>query len=121
MAMVNPQSPILTVRTSGRIAEFRPPQNGRSADAPPRASTDQRAAYDAPAFSPEHIMSNDFGGKRVVITGGSGALGSAVVELLAAAGALCEVTWVNESEQKHQTARDRVRYTRVDVTDERAV
>ena len=66
-------------------------------------------------------MSNGFDGKRVVITGGSGALGSAVVDLLAAAGANCEVTWVSESEQKHLTPRDRVRYTRVDVTDESAV
>ena len=66
-------------------------------------------------------MSNGFDGKRVVITGGSGALGSAVVQALASAGANCEVTWVSESEQKHLAPRDRVRYTRVDVTDELAV
>lgn len=66
-------------------------------------------------------MSQDFHGRRIVITGGSGALGSAVVNHLAALGTSCEITWVSESEQKHQTPGERMRYTRVDVTDERQV
>jgi NAD(P)-dependent dehydrogenase (short-subunit alcohol dehydrogenase family) len=66
-------------------------------------------------------MSLGLEGKRIVITGGSGALGSAVVALFADAGAACEVTWLSDAEQKHLAPRDRVRYHRIDVTDEAAV
>ena len=40
----------------------------------------------------------DFSGKHVVITGGTGALGTAVVGMLLAAGATCTVPYVHEAE-----------------------
>jgi NAD(P)-dependent dehydrogenase (short-subunit alcohol dehydrogenase family) len=40
----------------------------------------------------------DFSGKHVVVTGGTGALGSAVVGALLAAGATCTVPYVHEAE-----------------------
>jgi NAD(P)-dependent dehydrogenase (short-subunit alcohol dehydrogenase family) len=40
----------------------------------------------------------DFSGKRVVITGGTGALGTAVVSALLSAGATCIVPYVHEAE-----------------------
>ena len=42
----------------------------------------------------------DFSGKHVVVTGGTGALGSAVVAGLLAAGATCTVPYVHEAEAK---------------------
>jgi NAD(P)-dependent dehydrogenase (short-subunit alcohol dehydrogenase family) len=66
-------------------------------------------------------MSHDFHSKRIVVTGGSGALGSAVVNHLVNLGANCEITWLSESEQKHQTPATQKRYWQVDVTAERAV
>src|SRR4051794_34707539 len=56
-------------------------------------------------------------GRRVVITGGTGGLGSAVVKLFADAGANCEVT---PRGSKKSTASN-VRYHLVDVADESAV
>ena len=43
-------------------------------------------------------MSLDFSGKHVVVTGGTGALGTAVVGGLLAAGATCTVPYVHEAE-----------------------
>ena len=43
-------------------------------------------------------MANDFAGRHVVVTGGTGALGSAVVRMLLDAGATCSVTSVSEKE-----------------------
>ena len=39
----------------------------------------------------------DFSGKHVVVTGGTGALGTAVVGRLLAAGATCTVPYVHEA------------------------
>jgi NAD(P)-dependent dehydrogenase (short-subunit alcohol dehydrogenase family) len=43
---------------------------------------------------------SDFSGKQVVVTGGTGALGSAVVGALLGAGAACTVTYMDEAEAK---------------------
>ena len=42
----------------------------------------------------------EYSGKQVVVTGGTGALGSAVVARLLAAGATCTVPYVHEAEAK---------------------
>ena len=55
--------------------------------------------------------------RRVVVTGGTGALGSAVVKAFADAGAVCEVT----TRRPETSASNRVRYHVVDVADETAV
>src|SRR5688572_24977699 len=56
-------------------------------------------------------------GRRVVVTGGTGALGSAVVKAFADAGAVCEVT----TRRPENSTSDRLRYHVVDVADENAV
>jgi NAD(P)-dependent dehydrogenase (short-subunit alcohol dehydrogenase family) len=56
-------------------------------------------------------------GKRVIITGGTGGLGGAVVDAFAAAGARCEVT----TRKAEKSSRDAVRYHVIDVTDEAAI
>ncbi len=43
---------------------------------------------------------SDFSGKPVVVTGGTGALGSAVVGALLGAGAACTIPYMNEAEAK---------------------
>jgi NAD(P)-dependent dehydrogenase (short-subunit alcohol dehydrogenase family) len=48
----------------------------------------------------------DFSGKHVVITGGTGALGSAVVGALLAAGASCTVSYVHETEAQRFAPRN---------------
>lgn len=66
----------------------------------------------------------DFKDRHVVVTGGTGALGSAVVETLLAAGAHCHVPWMAEAELKRFTQRDNARVTLVQVptlSDEAAV
>jgi len=62
-------------------------------------------------------MQLDFGGRRIVITGGTGGLGGAVVDAFLAAGARCEVT----KRRPETSSRDAVRYHVVDVADESAV
>ena len=42
----------------------------------------------------------DFSGRQIVITGGTGALGSAVVGALLGAGANCTIPYVHEAEAK---------------------
>jgi NAD(P)-dependent dehydrogenase (short-subunit alcohol dehydrogenase family) len=49
----------------------------------------------------------DFGGGHVVVTGGAGALGAAVVEMLLEAGANCHVPCFNEAEAQRFRLRDR--------------
>lgn len=47
----------------------------------------------------------DYSGKHIVITGGTGALGTAVVSALVAAGATCTVPYVHESEAQRFPVR----------------
>jgi NAD(P)-dependent dehydrogenase (short-subunit alcohol dehydrogenase family) len=59
--------------------------------------------------------------RHAVITGGTGALGSAVVARLLADGARCHVTYVDERELAGFAYGDAVDLQRVDVADEAAV
>jgi NAD(P)-dependent dehydrogenase (short-subunit alcohol dehydrogenase family) len=49
----------------------------------------------------------DFRDRHVVVTGGTGALGTAVVEALSAAGAICHVPCFDEAEAQRFALRDR--------------
>jgi NAD(P)-dependent dehydrogenase (short-subunit alcohol dehydrogenase family) len=60
----------------------------------------------------------------VIITGGTGALGSAVTQALVAAGALCHVPYLHTAEAEHFPLRDHRRVELmggIDLTDESAV
>ena len=59
----------------------------------------------------------DFSGKQVVVTGGTGALGSSVVARLLAAGATCTVPYVHEAEAQSFPSRDDPNVTLIAVTD----
>lgn len=59
----------------------------------------------------------DFAGKTVVVTGGTGALGSAVVTALVDAGARCRVPYVIEAEEKNFPLRGDKRVELVRVND----
>ena len=62
--------------------------------------------------------------RHVVVTGGTGALGTAVVGALIAAGATCHVPYRSEDEAKHFPHRDSKQVTLValgDLADEAAV
>ena len=59
----------------------------------------------------------DFSGKHVVITGGSGALGSAVVASLLAAGATCTVPYVHEAEAQRFPHRGNAKVKLIAVSD----
>lgn len=59
----------------------------------------------------------DFSGKTVVVTGGTGALGSAVVTALVEAGAKCRVPYVIEAEEKNFALRGDKRVNLVRVND----
>ena len=66
----------------------------------------------------------DFEGRIIVVTGGTGALGSAVVAALVEAGAVCHVPYLVEAELGHFPFRDRTEvklHPQVDLTDEGAV
>jgi NAD(P)-dependent dehydrogenase (short-subunit alcohol dehydrogenase family) len=66
----------------------------------------------------------DFSGKHVVVTGGTGALGSAVVSALLEAGARCTVSYVHLSGAQHfpHSEHERVRLVAVsDLADEHSV
>src|ERR1044071_8403091 len=78
--------------------------------------------YAMPATEMEGLMNLDFGGRHILITGGTGALGTAVVGLLLDGGATCHVPWVQPRELERFPHKDRVRLVeRVELTDERAV
>lgn len=67
-------------------------------------------------------MTVDLRGRHVVVTGGTGALGTGVVEELLAAGAVCHIPWLHEKELERFPHRDRVRLVGgVDLRDEGAV
>src|SRR5688572_3925481 len=66
-------------------------------------------------------MNNDFTGRSVVVTGGTGALGSAVVARLLGAGASCHVTWVEQRELAHFPHKEAVELHQLNCADERAV
>jgi NAD(P)-dependent dehydrogenase (short-subunit alcohol dehydrogenase family) len=59
----------------------------------------------------------DYSGKHIVITGGTGALGTAVVSALVAAGATCTVPYVHESEAQRFPARGEPNVTLIAVSD----
>jgi NAD(P)-dependent dehydrogenase (short-subunit alcohol dehydrogenase family) len=66
----------------------------------------------------------DYQGRTVVITGGTGGLGTAVVEALLAAGATCHVPYRVEAEAqafRHRDHKQVTLYPQVDLTDEAAV
>jgi NAD(P)-dependent dehydrogenase (short-subunit alcohol dehydrogenase family) len=58
----------------------------------------------------------DFSGKRVVITGGTGALGIAVANMLVGAGASCLVPYVHEAEAQRFPLRDNSNVTLMAVS-----
>lgn len=69
-------------------------------------------------------MKFDFSNKHIIVTGGTGALGSAVVRLLIDAGAKCSIPCFNESElENFQLKNDNAIFikTGVDLTVETAV
>ncbi len=59
----------------------------------------------------------DFSGRRVVVTGGTGALGTAVVGELLTAGAVCTVPYVHEAEAQSFPRRDDPNVTLIAVSD----
>lgn len=59
----------------------------------------------------------EFRERHVIVTGGTGALGAAVVGALMEAGARCHVPYVNESEAKRLPQRDHPALTLYRVTD----
>jgi len=66
----------------------------------------------------------DFRDRHVVITGGTGALGTAVVEALIGAGAICHVPCFNEAEAQRFALRDRPQVKLIvagDLADEAAI
>jgi len=66
----------------------------------------------------------DFQGRTVVITGGTGGLGTAVAEALLAAGATCHIPYLVEAEALAFRHRDHAQvklYRRIDLTNEEAV
>ena len=66
----------------------------------------------------------DFSGKQIIVTGGTGALGSAVVGALLEAGASCRVPYVIEAEAKRFVHRDHARVKLVsgcDLSDEASI
>jgi len=66
-------------------------------------------------------MTQSFTGKSVLITGGTGALGSAVAATLLQAGAICHVTWRSDKELSHFDLADKVQLHQLDAQSEDAV
>src|SRR5450830_877387 len=62
-------------------------------------------------------MSLDFSGKHVVVTGGTGALGTAVVAALIAAGATCTVPYQHEAEAQRFPHRGDAKVKLIAVSD----
>jgi len=69
------------------------------------------------------MMQPDFRDRHVVVTGGTGALGTAVVGALLEAGATCHVSYVDESEVQRfaHRAHGNARLRPCDLTDEKSV
>jgi NAD(P)-dependent dehydrogenase (short-subunit alcohol dehydrogenase family) len=66
----------------------------------------------------------DYRDRHVIVTGGTGALGSAVVAALVAAGAVCRVPYLVAAEADHFPLRDHAKVkllAGIDLTDETAV
>jgi NAD(P)-dependent dehydrogenase (short-subunit alcohol dehydrogenase family) len=66
----------------------------------------------------------DYRDRHVVVTGGTGALGGAVVGALVEAGAICHVPYLVAAEAEHFSLRDHARVkllAAIDLTDEAAV
>jgi NAD(P)-dependent dehydrogenase (short-subunit alcohol dehydrogenase family) len=66
----------------------------------------------------------DYQGRTVVITGGTGGLGTAVVEALLVAGATCHIPYLVEAEAQAFAHRDHAQvklYPQINLTDEDAV
>ena len=59
----------------------------------------------------------DFSGKQVVVTGGTGALGTSVVSALIGAGATCTVPYVHDAEAERFPYRGRQQATLIKVSD----
>jgi NAD(P)-dependent dehydrogenase (short-subunit alcohol dehydrogenase family) len=66
-------------------------------------------------------MMKSLDGRAVLVTGGTGALGSAVVRRLLEDGAACHVTWRSEKELERFDLKDRVRLHQLDAQAEVAV
>ena len=68
-------------------------------------------------------MNDPLDGKHIIVTGGTGFLGSAIVRRFLDSGAICHVTWKLEAELDHFALRDheRVSLHHVDVTNEEQV
>ena len=60
---------------------------------------------------------SDFAGRTVVVTGGTGALGAAVVDALLRAGATCHVPYRSKPEMQHSPHRENGRVTFVELED----
>jgi NAD(P)-dependent dehydrogenase (short-subunit alcohol dehydrogenase family) len=63
----------------------------------------------------------DFSNQTVVVTGGTGALGAAVVNALLKAGARCVIPYINENEAKALQSNDRLSLVPCDLSDEAQV
>lgn len=68
-------------------------------------------------------MNDPLDGKHIIVTGGTGFLGSAIVRRFLDSGAICHVTWKFEAELDHFALREheRVSLHQVDVTNEEQV
>ena len=68
-------------------------------------------------------MNDSLDGKQVIVTGGTGFLGSAIVRRFLDSGATCHVTWNFEAELNHFPLKEHERVTlhHVDVTNEEQV
>lgn len=62
-------------------------------------------------------MIMDLSGRHVVVTGGTGALGTAVVQTVVSSGATCMVPYVHESEAQRFPFRDQKQVTLLKVSD----
>ena len=62
-------------------------------------------------------MSLDYSNKHVVVTGGTGTLGSTVVAALLASGATCTVPYIHEEEAQRFAYRGDVKVKLIAVTD----